>query len=114
MHGVPHTLEVRNDLWPEGSGIVPPDLAEGAYWRDLHGRPFALPELLAGADESSRDVLRARHISAISTLLAASLEADQEGTAEARRIRHQARRLIGEMDGWWVEQAREARQREGS
>jgi hypothetical protein len=112
MHGVLHTLEVRNDLWPEGSGVLPPDLAEGAYWRDLQGCPYALPELLAGADESSRDLLQAGHISAISSLLAASLEPEKAGTGEARRIRHRARRLIGEMDGWWVEQAREVRDRE--
>ncbi len=104
------TVEIRNNLWPAGTEVVPPDETNGAFWRDVVGRPYALPELLFGADEQSRAFLRIRHVVAIEGLLAASLRADQDGRrSHARTARHWARRLIGELDGWWVEQAREAR-----
>lgn len=111
MQGVLQTIEVRNARWPEGAGVVPPGQTDDAYWRDVEKRPYALAELLAGADEPSRIILQTKHIGAISRLLAASLEADHQGCSDkARAIRHRARRLIGEMDGWWVEQAREVRE----
>lgn len=110
MHAALHTLEVRNALWPEGAGVVPPDKDEAAYWRDVQGRPFALPELLLGADEASRALLRAGQVRAISVLLRRSLADTTLVAGEARAMRHRARRLIGEIDGWWAAQAREARE----
>ena len=106
------TIKARNSLWPNGAGVLPPDETNGAFWRDTRGEPYALPELLLGADEQSEAVLRACHVIAIGGLLAVSLRADQDGRRrDARMARHWARRLIGVLDGWWVEQAREAREK---
>lgn len=104
------SIEIHNALWPQGAGVIPPDQSEDAFWHDVNGRAYALPEIVAGADPAARRFLRERHIEAIETLLAESLQADEQGCArEARAKRHRARRLIGEIDGWWVDQAQEAR-----
>jgi len=102
------TVEVRNALWPQGEALLPPDEDEGAaYWRDAEGRPFALSEVLAGADEPTADRLRRRHCESITILLEGALQAP---SGRGRELRHRACRLIGEMDGWWTVHAREARE----
>jgi len=108
MNAIRDTIEVRNQLWPGGEQLSPPDQCADAFWRDTAGRPYALPELLAGTDDATGALLLRRHLVAITSLLDESLSA---GSPDARTIRHRARRLIGEIDGWWVEQAREVRDR---
>ncbi len=84
----------------------------GGYWCDVDGRPYALAEILAGTSAQARRFLRERHLDAIGAVLRASLRAEAQGPGgEARALRHRARRLIGELDGWWVEQAQSKREK---
>lgn len=106
------TIEVRNALWPQGEGVRAPTRDGGSYWRDAEGRPYALAEILAGTTPEVRRFLRKRHLEAIAAMLCASLSAEEEGSPEARALRHRARRLIGELDGWWVQQAESKREKD--